>query len=124
MKSIRTKIWFSITLLIVMFIFFIWLMQIALLPQYYELEKTRSILRSAAKIELVLQKATAEDAQAQLEQIAYEGNLCLDVRTVNGLTLFYMDMIGEDCIIHSRFGTEKTQPCSYCRFTKMRAKNK
>ena len=105
MKSIRTKIWFSTTLLIVLFIFFIWLMQIAFLPQYYEMEKTRSILGSAAKIEMVLQKASAEDAQNQLEQIAYEGNLCMDVRTLNGISLFYIDMIGEDCIIHSRFGT-------------------
>ena len=79
MRSIRTKLWFAIIALTVFFIMLIWLMQIAFLPQYYQMEKTHSILNAAAKIEMVLLGSTTQNEQAQLEQIAYEGNLCMDV---------------------------------------------
>ena len=100
-RHFRTKVLFSILCLIVLMAGIIWFFQVAFLENYYESAKERAVRESADKIEKYVEQYKLEETQDVIEQIAYEGNLCVELKDVNDKRVFIYDMQGSTCIIHN-----------------------
>ncbi len=100
-KHFRTKVIISIICLILLMIFIVWLMQIAFLENYYESAKARAVNESANQIEEYISNYKLEEVQDVIEQIAFDGNLCVELKDTNDKRIFIYDMQSNTCIIHN-----------------------
>lgn len=100
-KHFQTSVFISILSLIVLMIIIVWFMQIVFLEQYYESAKEKIVRESTDKIEEYISQYKIEEVQDIIEQIAYDGNLCVELKTTNNIRVFIYDMQGSNCIIHN-----------------------
>ena len=100
-KHFRTKVLFSIISLILLMIIIVWFMQIAFLENYYESAKARAVHESANQIEEYISNYKLEEIQDVIEQIAFDGNLCVELKDTNDKRIFLYDMQSNTCIIHN-----------------------
>lgn len=100
-KHFQTRVLLSILFLILLMIGFVWFMQVAFLENYYEAAKERSVQESADRIERYIEQYRLEETQDVIEQIAYDGNLCVELKDSNDQRVFIYDMQGSTCIIHN-----------------------
>jgi signal transduction histidine kinase len=78
MKSIRARLFISISGLIVFFVFFSWFLNTELLGRYYTAQKKSVLIESAKSIEEIY-KNQAEDIDYQLERIARTSNINIEI---------------------------------------------
>lgn len=100
-KHFRTSVLLSILSLIVLMIIIVWFMQIFLFENYYETAKAKAVRESADEIEEYISNYKLDEIQDMIEQIAYNGNLCVELKDNNGTRVFIYDMQGATCIIHN-----------------------
>ena len=100
-KHFRTSVLFSIICLILLLIGIVWFMQIAFLETYYESAKEKAVLESTNKIEEYINNYKLDEIQDVIEQIAYDGNLCVELKDINDRRVFLYDMQSNTCIIHN-----------------------
>lgn len=100
-KHFRTRVLFSILGLIILMVGIIWFMQVAFLENYYESAKEKAVRESTNKIEEYIEQYKLEETQDVIEQIAYDGNLCVELKDANDQRVFIYDMQGSTCIIHN-----------------------
>ncbi len=108
-KRFRTKVLLLMLGFSAFFIAIVWLLQIGFLENYYEYAKEKSVRSSANQIEQMLKRYRLDEMTESLEEIAFNGNLCVELRDLQGNSEFVMDMAGRDCVIHSNKSLLVTQ---------------
>ncbi|MBV7274774.1 HAMP domain-containing histidine kinase [Clostridiaceae bacterium UIB06] len=86
-KSIRSKLFISITFLLIFFVFLLWMLNNLYLEQYY-VDKKKSILRDNAKHLANIYKGNIKDIQNELDITASITGSNIDIRSSDGILLY------------------------------------
>ena len=86
-KSIRSKLFISITFLLVFFIFVLWILNRLYLQQYY-INKKKNILKENAKNLISMYTGDPNDIQDELDRTANITGSSIDIRDKNGKIVY------------------------------------
>lgn len=82
---------FSLAILVML-----WLMQTVFINVFYQGMKTGSITKAASNIEAIYGKVQGQALQTQLDSIANDSDLFVNIMDTAGLTLYSMNPVGRD----------------------------
>ncbi len=99
--SLKTKIWLSITGLVVVLISILWLMQIVYVEDYYLDYKKKYFYNLVLEIQDVINDNGVTNSQKKLYDIARENGICIDIVNKDGSRLINYEGIGYNCHVHS-----------------------
>lgn len=99
--SLKTKIWFSITGLVVVLMAILWLMQIVYVEDYYLEYKKQYFYDLVSEIQDVIDDEGLTNSQKKLFDIASNNGLCIDIVNKDGSRLINFEGLGYNCHVHS-----------------------
>lgn len=77
-NSLTVRVWIYLILFSLIILVFLWIIQIAFLPYYYEFVKRNDVKDTASQIEKILK---SEDNEKELEEISYDSGVCFEIYT-------------------------------------------
>jgi len=91
MKSIRFKLWAGMMALVLVVLVLLWLFQIVFLKSFYTQIKIADLKKQAISITKLLDEGKSEDVKNQLDALAYENNMSIELMDKNGNTTYLSD---------------------------------
>lgn len=99
--GLKTKIWCSITGLVVVLISILWLMQIVYVEDYYLEFKKQYFYNLVSEIQDIIDEYGLTNSQKKLYDIASDNGLCIDIVNKDGSRLINYEGLGYSCHVHS-----------------------
>ncbi len=88
-------------ILTILILALLWIFQFFFLKSYYQTMKVRDIKRAAIQIQ---NSYGDSDFKETLADIAYRNNSCIEITDESGRSLYSLEMLGGNCLIHSDYG--------------------
>jgi Signal transduction histidine kinase len=94
MKSIRLQLWAGMMALVSVVLILLWLFQIVFLKNFYEQIKIADIKEKAQSIAILLQENKPDDFRNQMDALAYDNNLGIELLNTSGKSIYLSQSTG------------------------------
>ena len=95
-NSLHFKVWGYVMAFSMAIVLLLWLMQIAFLNVYYQSMKQASVTSAAGKIAALYGHIQGQELRSQLQNLANDSDLFINILDTNGQSLFSIDPVGRD----------------------------
>lgn len=95
--SMRFHVWGWFMIFVIMVFVLLWIFQIIFLQKFYDRMKKNDVLSAAEEMVALYESGNYRD---QFRQLAYENNMCIEVRDALERHVWEEDVLGGSCLIH------------------------
>ncbi|MEG0895371.1 MAG: HAMP domain-containing protein, partial [Oscillospiraceae bacterium] len=107
-QSIQYKIWLAIMVTVIIAIGTLWIMQVVFLEYYYVMIKKANLQKDAFTVAKTISKNGITESVEDIMKLASEKTLCVDISTIDGINIFSVEGLGDNCFVHNNLDKKST----------------